>query len=51
MGTESSILLVSDDKQISEQIIQQALQMYPNLTQAAPSEVRKEIDRLSPSGL
>lgn len=48
MGTESSILLVSDDKQISEQIIQQALQMYPNLTQAAPSEVRKEIDRLSP---
>ncbi|MBP2241764.1 pilus assembly protein CpaE [Cytobacillus eiseniae] len=48
MGTESSILLVSDDKQISEQIMQQALQMYPNLQQAAPSEVKKEIDRLSP---
>lgn len=48
MGTESSILLVSDDKQISEQIIQQALQMYPNFTQAAPSEVKLEIDRLSP---
>lgn len=48
MGTESSILLVSDDKQLSEQIIQQALQMYPNFTQATPSEVKKEIDRLSP---
>lgn len=48
MGTESSILLVSDDKQISEQIIQQALQMYPNFTQATPLEVKKEIDRLSP---
>lgn len=48
MSTGSSILLVSDDKQISEQIIQQALQMYPNFQQAAPSEVKKEIDRISP---
>ncbi|MFE8698528.1 AAA family ATPase [Cytobacillus sp. FJAT-53684] len=48
MGTGSSILLVSDDKRISEQIIQQALQLYPNLQQAAPSEVKMEIDRISP---
>ncbi|MBT2691239.1 AAA family ATPase [Bacillus sp. ISL-47] len=48
MATGSNILLVSDDKQISEQIIQQALQAYPSLQQAAPSEVRKEIDRIAP---
>ncbi|CAM3857945.1 AAA family ATPase [Cytobacillus oceanisediminis] len=48
MATGSNILLVSDDKQISEQIIQQALQAYSSLQQAAPSEVRKEIDRIAP---
>lgn len=49
MGTGSNILLVSDDKQISEQIIQLAFSMYPNLQQAAPSEVKIEIDRIAPN--
>ncbi len=48
MGTGSNILLVSDDKQISEQITQQALQLYPNFQKVTPFEVKKEIDRISP---
>jgi pilus assembly protein CpaE len=49
MSTESTILLVSDDKQISDQIMAQALQQQPNVQHAAPSEVRKEIDRIDPA--
>ncbi len=48
MSSGSNILLVSDDKLITEQISERALQMYPDLQQATPSDVRIEIDRIAP---
>lgn len=48
MSSGSNILLVSDDKLITEQISKRGLPMYPDLQQATPSDVRIEIDRIAP---
>lgn len=48
MSADCKILLISDQEQMSEHLIQQALQTYPHVQQIAPTEVKIEIDRIAP---
>lgn len=48
MSANCKILLISDQKHMNADLMQQALQDYPNVHQITPSEVKLEIDRIAP---